>query len=156
LNKHSLKIAIGATHYKYQHQSAKMSSTVQSIDLIALMQDDPVSKFLINGGSWADAIEMELLLTDIPVLEARIIAACKKQNPSAERYRAKLLGELRSAYYYVGKGSQAADDFLAEALTAKAVPKKAVATKTVSNAAPVAKKSTQNTWDLLAIDSDDE
>lgn len=133
-----------------------MSSTNQSIDLIALMQEDPVSKFLIDGGSWADAIEMELLLTDIPILEARIKAACKKQNPSAERYRAKLLGELRSAYSYVGKGSQAADDFLAAALAVKAAPVKAAPAKATSNAAPAAKKASQNAWDLLAIDSDDE
>jgi hypothetical protein len=130
-----------------------MTSTL-SIDLIALFQEDPVTKFLINGGSWADAEEMEAY-RNISVLEARITAACKKQNPSAERYRAKLLEELRSDYIYVGKGSKAADAFLAEALAAK-LAEKAAPPKTASNAAPAAKKIPKNTWELLADDSDDE
>lgn len=135
---------------------SKMTSTIQSIDLNALFQDDPVSKFLIDGGSWADAIEMDLEL-EIPILEARLRAACKKQNPSAERFRAKLLTELRAAYSYTGKGTEAADAFLAEALTSsraeKAKPKPLpLPTNTTNTKKPTSK----NAWDLLANDSDDE
>lgn len=131
-----------------------MTSTIQSIDLIALFQDDPVSKFLIDGGSWADAIQMELEL-EIPILEARLKAACKKQNPSAERFRAKLLAELRSAYLYTGKNStEAADAFLAEALTSSRAEKGKPKPKPL----PIntKKPTSKNTWDLLVNDSDDE
>ena len=133
------------------HTSTMATTTTKSIDLIALFQDDPVSKFLIDGGSWADAIEMQTKL-DLPVLEARLKAACKKQNPSAERYRAKLLDELRSAYSYIGKGADAGDAFLAEALashqTGKAKPAQSKATEK--------KATSKNAWELLANDSDDE
>lgn len=126
-----------------------MTTTTQSINLISLMENDPVYKFLIDGGSWADAIEMEILENTL-VLEAKLKAATKKQNPSAQRYCAKLLEELRSAYAYVGKGSEKADEFFQEALASHTAPKpkeKAKAEK---------KTTSQNAWDLLANDSDDE
>ena len=139
-----------------------MTSTIQSIDLNALFQDDPVSKFLIDGGSWADAIEMDLEL-EIPILEARLRATCKKQNPSAERFRAKLLTELRAAYSYTGKGTEAADAFLAEALTSSRAEKGKPKPKPLplplplpTNTTNTKKPTSKNAWDLLANDSDDE
>jgi hypothetical protein len=104
----------------------------------ALRGGDSVLRFLIDGGSWADAVEMEYSLT-VPVLEAQLKAAVKKQNPSGERYRAKLLGELREAYSFMGKSPDRANAFLEAELDAYFAEKgvSRPAPKVVAPAAPV-------------------
>lgn len=108
---------------------AEMAKTSNSTPKMpALLEGDSVLRFLIDGGSWADAVEMEYSLT-VPVLEAQLKAAVKKQNPSGERYRAKLLGELREAYSFMGRSPDRANAFLEAELDAyfaeKGVPRPA-------------------------------
>lgn len=79
--------------------------------------ENPVIQFVVDGGTWGDAMILDSYI-NIPILEARLIAAAKKQSPSAERYRAKLFEQLVEAYIYVRKTRADADAFLAAALAA--------------------------------------
>lgn len=129
-----------------------MSSTTSPKTLIQLPLGDPVTKFVVDGGSWGDAMILQSTL-DIPVLEARILAAAKKQNPSGERYRAKLVAELAEAYSWVpGKTRKDAEAFHAAALAA------AKASKAQAKAGPAtpanAKATPKDAWVLL--DMEDE
>lgn len=79
------------------------------------VSENPVIQFIVNGGSWGDAMILDASL-NIPILEARLRAAARKRNPPGERYRAILLNELIEAYIYVGKTRAEAEAFLAKAL----------------------------------------
>lgn len=89
-----------------------MASTLTTL-MNSPLEGDSVLKFLVDGGSWADAIEMEALMR-IPILEAQLKAALKKQNPSGRRHRIKLLAELVGDYAYLGKSNPDFDALLQE------------------------------------------
>ncbi len=127
-------------------------------NLLELMRAaDPVSRFLADGGSWADAIELEYSL-QIPVWEAQLKAAATKTNPAAERYRQRLVKDLKEAYTYIGKPADTADKllatYLAEAQAAK--PKGKPAAKPAEAPKGGSKPTApRNAWAALA-DSDSD
>lgn len=88
-------------------------ATEAPIILIDTLKGDPVLTFLVNGGSWADAIEMEAKMR-IPVLEAQLKAAVKKQNPSGAKHRERLVKQLKEDYAYLGKNTGQVDKLLEE------------------------------------------
>ena len=89
-------------------------ATTLAIPQPLLRDMDPVLKFLVDGGSWADAMELEATLR-IPVLEAQLKAAFKKQNPSGEAHRQRLLKQLKEDYAYLGRSTERADKFFQDA-----------------------------------------
>ena len=130
---------------------------------------DPVLNFLTDGGSWADAAEMEATLK-IPVLEAQLQAAVRKgPNPSAERHRQRLLADLRQAYSDTYRPASRADALLAaaqeewakekgqskEKKAAPSTPSKPAKTPEAPGA-PVKPKRPSNWAALMDSDSDDE
>jgi hypothetical protein len=132
----------------------RMSSTTTTTNTKPLLNlNDAFTKFIVDGGSWADAMSIQASL-DIPILEAKLKAAVKKQNPSGERYRAKLLAELRSAYADTpGKKSEDADTFLADALAAYEAEKAAKKAAKAGTATPAKAKATpKDAWVLLDVD----
>ena len=107
--------------------------------LKAMMEsEDPVLRYLANGGSWGDAVMMEEDLAverkakeeaerleraveSIPKWEAQLEAVLRKgsMTPSALKHKARLLESLREAYRHAGRDPMDADAFLA-AVEAKA------------------------------------
>ena len=100
--------------------------------------DDPIYRYLANGGSWGDAALMEDELVaqrkarqeedrlakaveSIPKWEAQLKAVMKKGSttPSALKHKARLLESLREAYVHAGRDPSTAEAFLA-AVEAKA------------------------------------
>jgi hypothetical protein len=127
-----------------------------AIDLMALVQGDPVSRFLANGGSWADAIELEYSL-QIPNWEAQLKATATRKGPSAERHRQRLVKSLNEAYTFIGKPADTADKLLASYLaadvaTGKPKPAPKAEAKPPSGGKP---KAPKNAWSALA-DSDSD
>ena len=92
-----------------------------SNSMMDVLLADPIFRFLADGGSWADAVEMEEemmaetkakeqakrleeAVASIPKWEAQLAALLRKpQNPSALRHKARLLKSLREAYAHAGQ-----------------------------------------------------
>ncbi len=102
--------------------------------LKAMMEsEDPVLKYLANGGSWGDAALMEeemeaerkakaeaerlaQAVESIPKWEAQLEAVLRKNmTPSAQKHKARLVESLREAYGHAGQDPAMADAFLAAA-----------------------------------------
>jgi hypothetical protein len=141
-----------------------MATTSNSINLLDIMRKaDPVSKFLADGGSWADAIELDYQL-QIPVWEGQLKGAVGRFGPSAERHKARLLQHLQEAYTYLGQTGKAEarmaqfqrewEEEKGEKAKAKAAAAKAKAEAPKGGAGPKP-KAPMNAWAALA-DSDDE
>ena len=127
-----------------------MTTTTTSSTPLIKLPNDPVTQFVVDGGNWGDAMALEHSF-NIPILEAKLIAAVKKQNPSGERYRAKLLSELVESYNWVGKTRAEADTFLANALAAYMAEKSA--RRAQATATPV-QATSQDAWTLLDIENE--
>ena len=144
-----------------------------SINLLDLMRKaDPVSKFLAESGSWADAIELDYQL-QIPIWEGQLKGAVGRFGPSAERHKARLLKHLQEAYSYLGMPGRAearmaqfqreweaekGEKAKAKAAAAKAkaeAPKGAAAAAGAGAGAAPKPKASGNAWAALA-DSDSE
>lgn len=98
-----------------------------------LESEDPVLRFLANGGAWGDAVMMEEELEaerkakaeaerlekaveSIPKWEGQLTALLRKaMTPSALKHKARLLESLREAYAHAGQDPSTADAFLAAA-----------------------------------------
>jgi hypothetical protein len=64
---------------------------------------DPILRFLADGGSWADAIEMDYEQNLIPLWTSQLKGCSpKKRSPSALKHRQRLIDNLQSAYAYCG------------------------------------------------------
>lgn len=83
--------------------------------LQALLLDDPILRFLADGGSWADAIEMDYDLK-IPVWGAQLKKAMAKKGPSAVKHQQRILADLQGAYAFKGISGKAFEAKLAELL----------------------------------------
>ena len=101
--------------------------------LKAMMEsEDPVLRYLANGGSWGDAALLEeevaaeakakaeaerlaLAVGSIPKWEAQLESVLRKGSftPSALKHKARLLESLREAYNHAGRDPREADAFLA-------------------------------------------
>lgn len=127
-----------------------MTTTTTSSTPLIRLPNDPVTQFVVDGGDWGDAMALEHSF-NIPILEAKLIAAVKKQNPSGERYRTKLLSELVESYSWVGKTRAEADTFLANALAAYMAEKSA--RRAQATATPV-QATSQDAWTLLDIENE--
>lgn len=146
-----------------------MATTATQTKLMELIMSDPISRFLANGGSWADAMEMEeearlqRAVEAIPKWEAQLEAVLRKpQNPSALRHKARLLESLREAYVHARRPPSDADAFLAAAEAAlkeegAAKPKKqqSAPPKGAQTSRGVQAAKTKNTFAGLA-DSDSD
>ncbi len=125
--------------------------------LVQMIEADPILKFLANGGSWAEAAEMEeaerlkRAVESIPKWEAQLEAVLRKpQNPSALRHKARLVESLREAYEQAGRDAGAADAYLA---AAEAKVKAAAGPRAPGGGEPPAKP--RGAWAAL-VDSDEE
>lgn len=133
-----------------------------NIDLLDIMRKaDPVSKFLADGGSWADAIELDYQL-QIPIWEGQLKGAVGRFGPSAERHKARLLKHLQEAYGYLGMSGRAEarmaqfqrewEESKGEKAKAKADKAKAKANAPKAAGAP---KAPVNAWAALADSEED-
>jgi hypothetical protein len=148
---------------------ATKGTMTRAVTIAEMIADDPILRFLANGGSWADAVEMEEVAAEerrgvekaerlekaveaIPKWEAQLEATVRKgrRDPSALKHKARLLESLREAYAHAGRDPREAVTFLAEA-EAKATGK---GKGKVEVKAATAGKG-KNTWDAFA-DSDDD
>lgn len=130
-----------------------MTTTTTTTTTLIKLPNDPVTQFVVDGGKWGDAMILQHVL-DIPILEAKIIAAAKKQNPSGDRYRAKLLSELAEAYSWApGKKRADADVFVAQA-TAAHLAERANARAIRAGTATPARANSQDAWTLLDIENE--
>jgi hypothetical protein len=95
--------------FKYSKMStqAKMSTQIKMSHFQLYANSDPIFKFLANGGSWADAVEMEYTLNDIPKWSKQLQAAFLKHSPSAKAHQQRLIEKLREAYAYCGISGEA-------------------------------------------------
>jgi hypothetical protein len=75
-------------------------STVNALQ--ALTYSNPITRFLADGGSWADAVHMEYQTILIPKWEAQIRNSLHKHSPSAIKHRERVMADLRDAYAYCG------------------------------------------------------
>jgi hypothetical protein len=146
-----------------------MTPTQTIAEMIAA---DPILQFLANGGSWADAVEMDERMQEerraaaevvrlaaaveaIPKWEGQLEAVVRKgsKTPSALAHKARLLASLREAYAHAGRDPSTADAYLArvEAVVASAAAAKAAKEEKKGGAAPKGK----NAWSAL-VDSDDD
>ncbi len=89
---------------KMSNQANMSNSAVNTLQ--TLISSDPILKFLANGGSWADAIEMEYA-KDIPKWSKQLQAAYLKHSPSAKVHQKRLEDKLREAYSYSGVNGKA-------------------------------------------------
>lgn len=124
-----------------------------------LLRRDPISSFLADGGSWADAVEMEYTL-EIPIWEGQLKGVVGRKGPSAERHKARLLKHLQQAYTYLGEPGKAEMRLAQfqkeweEEQMGKPKAKTVTAPKAVMGGAPKP-KAVKNAWAALA-DSDDD
>lgn len=77
----------------------------------------PITRFLADGGSWADAVEMEYEQILIPMWSAQLRASLGKKAPSAERRRQVLIRDLREAYSYCGVRENRVQEIISALLT---------------------------------------
>lgn len=110
-----------------------MIKMTYSAVLAEMIAADPISQFLANGGSWADAAEMEERVMEerraveaaerleraveaIPKWRAQLEATVRKgsKTPSALKHKARLLESLREAYAHAGRDPNTANAFLGE------------------------------------------
>lgn len=146
---------------------ATKGTMTRAVTIAEMIADDPILRFLANGGSWADAVEMEEAAAEerrevekagrmeravesIPRWEAQLEAVVKKgsKTPSALKHKARLLESLREAYAHAGRDPRGADAFLAEA-EAKGKGRGKVEVKAATEG------KGKNAWDAFA-DSDDD
>lgn len=151
---------------------ATKGTMTQQVTIAEMIAADPILQFLANGGSWADAVEMEeemmakrrvaeeaerlaRAVESIPKWEGQLEAVVRKgsKTPSALAHKARLLASLREAYAHAGRDPTTADAFLARAEAEVAVAATAKAKKEEKKAANAPKG--KNAWGALA-DSDDE
>lgn len=83
-----------------------MQPIIQNVNLRKLFSGDPILNFLADGGSWADAIEMEYKLA-IPIWEAKLKATFGQFTSESEEERARLLRQLENAYSFLGQPGRA-------------------------------------------------
>jgi hypothetical protein len=147
------------------------SNRMASVSILKAMMEseDPVLRYLANGGSWGDAALLEeeleaerkakaeaerlaLAVGSIPKWEAQLESVLRKGSttPSALKHKGRLVESLREAYKHAGRDPRDADAFAAgvEAKVRAELEAKAVA------AAKVAAKP-KGAFGALA-DSDEE
>lgn len=78
---------------------------------------DPITRYLADGGSWANAVEMEYEQHLIPKWTRQLQASLGKKSPSAEKHRQRLIDDLKSAYAYCGVGEERFQTILSSILT---------------------------------------
>ena len=100
---------------EYEGGSEHKMTTNAQTTIQALKMDDPILRFLADGGSWADAVEMEYDLK-IPVWSAQLKKAMAKRGPSAVKHQQRVLADLREAYAYKGSSVEAFEAAIAELL----------------------------------------
>ena len=125
-----------------------------------LLRQNPISRFLDDGGSWGDATAMDYEL-NLPIWEAQLKGSLGKVSPSAVAHRARLLKHMEEAYLYLlGEPERAHAKLVAfqreweeqQKVKVKSTPtKKATSTRVVGNVA----NKTKNAWAALA-ESDEE
>ena len=134
-----------------------MATSVQSVNLLELLRKDPVANFLADGGSWADAIELDYTL-NIPIWEGQLKGAVGRKGPSAERHKARLLKHLQEAYSYLGQPGKELERLAVfqreyeEAQAAKGKPKVVAVPKAGGAPKP---KAGGNAWAALADSEED-
>ena len=89
-----------------------MTTNAQST-IQALLMDDPITRFLADGGSWADAVGMDYELK-IPVWAAQLKKAMTKRGASAVKHQERLRTDIDSAYAYLGVSSERRAALIAE------------------------------------------
>jgi Asp-tRNA(Asn)/Glu-tRNA(Gln) amidotransferase C subunit len=143
-----------------------------TVDIFSAMlgSDDPVLRFLANGGAWGDAQLMEdelqrereaeqeadrlaRAVESIPKWEGQLEAVLRKHmTPSAEKHKARLVQSLREAYAAAGRDPSSVDAFLA---AAEAAGQEEVQAKAKAKAKAAAKPKGKGAFAALA-DSDEE
>ena len=134
-----------------------MTSTLKTFDLLDMMKGDPVSKFLADGGTWADAIALQYSL-QLPLWEGQLKGAVGRKGPSAERHKARLMQHLQEAYNYMGQTGKAERQlaaFQAEWEEEQAAKANTKAKAALPKAAAKPKPKGTNAWEVLAA-SDSE
>lgn len=78
---------------------------------------DPITRYLADGGSWANAVEMDYEQNLIPKWTRQLKASLGKKSPSAEKHRQRLIDDLQSAYSYCGVSGDRFQAILTSILT---------------------------------------
>ncbi len=79
-----------------------MSKTSTQTTLQASIDSNPITRFLADGGSWADAVQMEYETILIPKWEGQIRGSLHKHSPSAVKHRQRVMADLLDAYAFCG------------------------------------------------------
>jgi phage gpG-like protein len=98
-------------------ESRKPRKMTEQSKATLLDSTDPITRYLADGGSWANAVEMEYEQNLIPKWSRQLQASLGKKSPSAEKHRQRLIDDLQMAYAYCGISGDHFQTILATLLT---------------------------------------